>query len=100
MNGACNSLAANGSGTQAFPGRSANDFYVQQWARLGIGYDLSPNLNFYFEIQDSATWGGNGNPLNAGAGGDPLNHNCGSLQPGQCRLGIRAGYVLVRRRCT
>ena len=93
MNGSCNSLAPNGSGTEAFPGRKASDFYVQQWARLGIGYDLSPDLNFYFEVQDSATWGGNGNPLN---GGDLLNHNCGFSQPGQCRLGIRAGYVLVR----
>ncbi|MGD9727699.1 MAG: alginate export family protein, partial [Nitrospiraceae bacterium] len=95
-NGACNSLAPDGSGTGAFPGRSASDFFVQQWARLGIGYDLSPDVNFYFEIEDSATWGGNGNPLNGGDGGDPLNHNCGSSQPGQCRLGIRAGYVLVR----
>lgn len=96
INGACNTLGSDGSGTSAFPGKSANDFYVQQWARLGIGYDLSPDLNFYVEIQDSATWGGNGNPLNAGDGGDALNHNCGTTRIGDCRLGIRAGYVLVR----
>ena len=43
--------------------------------RLGIGYDLSPDVNFYMEIIDAATWGGNGNATNAGNGGDPLNHN-------------------------
>jgi hypothetical protein len=96
INGTCNTLGTDGSGTAAFSGKSANDFYVQQWARLGIGYDVSPDLNFYLELQDSATWGGNGNPFNAGDGGDPLNHNCSSIAIGQCRLGVRAGYMLIR----
>jgi hypothetical protein len=92
--GTCNSAAAtvNNAGTTA-----ANDFYVQQWVRLGLGYDLSPDVNFYMEIIDSAVWGGNGNNLNAGNGGDPLNHNCGASTTGQgCRLGVRAAYMLVR----
>jgi hypothetical protein len=54
--GACNNpnigTAPNGS-----PGK-ANDFYVQQLTRLGIGYDLSPDVNFYMELIDSRTWGG------------------------------------------
>ena len=95
-NGTCNRLGDEGSGTLGFPGASANDAYVQQWARLGIGYDVSPDLNFYLEIQDSATWGGNGHAVNAGDGGDPLTHQCAAGRVGQCRLGVRAGYVLVR----
>ncbi|MEW6543779.1 MAG: alginate export family protein [Nitrospirota bacterium] len=93
--GACNTASVQ----RANSGKGANDFYVQQWVRLGIGYDLSPDVNFYFEIIDSATWGANGNPNNAGNGGDPLNHNCGvSATGGQsnCRLGVRAAYVLIR----
>ena len=43
-----------------------------------FGYDLSPDVNFYMEIIDSATWGANGNAANAGNGGDPLNHNGGT----------------------
>ncbi len=95
----------NGQAGRANAGKSANDFYVQQWARLGIGYDLSRDVNFYMEIIDSAVWGGNGNPVNAGNGGDPLNHNCGpnvatpgagAGSAGACRLGVRAAYVLVR----
>jgi hypothetical protein len=96
VGGACNSVNAAGSGQLANAGRGANDQYVQQWVRLGIGYDLSPDVNFYMEIIDSATWGGNGNPNNAGNGGDPLNHNCSSTANGACRLGVRAAYVLVR----
>jgi hypothetical protein len=34
--------------------------------------------------------------VNAGNGGDPLNHNCSAVQTGACRLGVRAAYVLVR----
>jgi hypothetical protein len=52
------------------------------------------------EIIDSATWGGNGLAVNAGNGGDPLNHACGANAAGSsangCRLGVRAAYVLVR----
>jgi len=92
-NGACNGF--NNKGTLAGSGNKGNDFYVQQWVRLGIGYDLSPDVNFYMEIIDSATWGGNGSAVNAGNGGDPLNHNC-STTAGACRLGVRAAYVLVR----
>ena len=95
-NEACNSLNASGSGTSAHDGSKANDFYIQQWARLGLGYDPSPHLNFYVELQDSATWGGNGNPTGNLRAGDALNHQCGMQRSGQCRLGIRAGYALIR----
>jgi hypothetical protein len=106
--GACNSFvggqastAFNGATTGPVSKMGANDFYVQQWLRLGIGYDLSPDVNLYFELIDSATWGANGNPGNAGNGGDPLNHSCGAnniavANQSTCRLGVRAAYVLVR----
>jgi len=98
--GACNTFGganARGVAPNSSPNSNkGNDFFVQQWIRLGIGYDLSPDVNFYMEIIDSATWGGNGNALNAGNGGDPLNHNCSSTANGACRLGVRAAYMLVR----
>jgi hypothetical protein len=94
--GTCNSLNTTGSGTSAFSGSKANDFFIQQWARVGLGYDPSPDVNFYVELQDSATWGGSGNPTNALQGGDASNHHCAVLRPGQCRLGLRAAYGLIR----
>src|SRR5262249_29377739 len=108
-NGACNAANAtrnpNGINNNTNPALigspQANDFFVQQWVRLGIGYDLSPDVNFYMEIIDSAVWGGNGNPFNAGNGGDPLNHNGANSanlnQNGNGgRLGVRAAYMLIR----
>ncbi|CAE6789353.1 MAG: alginate export family protein [Nitrospira sp.] len=94
--GACNSLNAAGSGTSAFSGNKANDSFIQQWARVGLGYDPSPDVNFYIELQDSATWGASGSPTNALQGGDASNHQCAVLRPGQCRLGLRAAYGLLR----
>jgi len=100
--GACNSRPSGATQSgRANAGQGANDFYVQQWVRLGLGYDLSPDVNFYFEIIDSANWGSNGNPNNAGNAGDPLNHSCQNnnnfgTAAGNCRLGVRAAYVLVR----
>ncbi|MGE0643415.1 MAG: alginate export family protein [Nitrospira sp.] len=68
----------------------ANDQFVQQLTRFGIGYDLSPDVNFYLEFIDSRTWGGNQ---------DPITQTCGpALSSGKsnCSLGIRAGYMLIR----
>ena len=96
-NGACNApnttTTANGT-----PGQQ-NDFYAQQWVRLGIGYDLSPDLNFYMELQDSRTWGGNGANGREGTQDDARNHNgCATANGGgNCNtLGVRAAYMLVR----
>ncbi|NOT96150.1 MAG: hypothetical protein HOP00_07560, partial [Nitrospira sp.] len=60
----CNSAP----GAKAAAGKQ-NDFYAQQMTRLGIGYDLSPDVNFYMEIIDSRNWGSN-----TGPGGDALSH--------------------------
>lgn len=94
--GACNTVGT-GQATTGTKGKS-NDFYVQQWVRLGIGYDLSPDVNFYMEIIDSATWGGNGINGSGGAQVDALNHNGSTAGGGgnNGRLGVRAAYVLVR----
>jgi len=98
--GNCNAFNDVGALT-SFSGK-ANDQFVQQMTRLGLGYDLSPNVNFYLEFIDSRTWGGNGTPVGAGGAGnngDPAIHTCGNTSPSgrsTCTLGIRAGYMLIR----
>ncbi len=52
-NGACN-RPNRGTTPNGTPGKQ-NDFYSQQLTRLGFGYDLSPDVNFYMELQDSRT---------------------------------------------
>ena len=100
INNATIATGAGASNSTARAGKGANDFYVQQWVRLGLGYDLSPDVNFYMEIIDAANWGSNGNQVNAGNGGDPLNHNGTSsgnfINGNGGRLGVRAAYMLIR----
>ena len=101
LSGNCNVVNASAAANSI--AGEANDQFVQQMTRLGIGYDLSPDVNFYLEFIDSRTWGGGGTPTGAGGGGnngDPLNHNCGT-NPNttggpSCSLGVRAAYMLVR----
>ena len=60
--GACNSLDQFGSGTGAHSGRHAGDFFIQQWARIGLGYDPSPNLNFMSSYKTPPRGGGMATP--------------------------------------
>ena len=101
VSGNCNVMNA-GATANSLAGK-ANDQFVQQMIRLGIGYDLSPDVNFYLEFIDSRTWGGGGSPFGAGGGGnngDPLTHTCGATPStggrSTCSLGVRAGYMLIR----
>jgi hypothetical protein len=36
----------------------ANDFFVQQWVRLGLNYAISPDVDFFFQPQYAKAWGG------------------------------------------
>ena len=86
--GNCNAKGG-GNGTKG----QANDQFTQQMTRLGIGYDVSPDVNFYMELINSSTWGTNSGSTVQGAAGaaggnDPaLNHGI---------VGVRAAYMLVR----
>ena len=87
-NGRNTTSSANGTKGQS------NDQFTQQMTRLGIGYDVSPDVNFYMELINSSSWGTNselGQGTSAGANGlakDPaLNHGT---------VGVRAAYMLVR----
>src|SRR5262245_4834727 len=96
--GACNSFngqtSANGT-----PGK-ANDSFALQKARLGFGYDLSPDVNFYMELQYAAVWGTNGQQ------GTPVQNNQRTQNGQNCAnsacfgnggvLGVRAAYMLIR----
>ena len=35
-----------------------NTFMVQQWARLGFNYSISPDVTFFLQAQHSKNWGG------------------------------------------
>ena len=84
-------------------GRSKeNQFIVQQWARLGFNYSISPDVTFFLQAQHSKNWG-----VNAGGpqGGPDANGTNGTLFARQAfmlvrnfllpNLSIKAGRQLV-----
>ena len=44
------------NGTFGISGKN-NTFIVQQWARLGFNYSISPDVTFFFQAQHSKNWG-------------------------------------------
>ena len=90
--GACNAKSSTGA-TPNQKGQ-ANDQYTQQMTRLGIGYDVSPDVNFYMELINSSTWGTNGGKGNGEAAGANGGANDPALNHGT--VGVRAAYMLVR----
>jgi Alginate export len=63
----------------------SNDFFVQQWVRLGIHYSISPDVVFFFQPQWSKTWG-------AATGTDP---NVGASGAGN-DIFARQAFMLIR----
>ena len=94
-NAACNS--PNHGTTPNGTAGKANESFALQKTRLGFGYDISPDVNFYLELIHSAVWGANGlqgTPLN-----DNQRTNSGATGTGFGNggvLGVRAGYMLIR----
>ncbi len=75
---------------------SNNDFYAQQWMRLGIGYAISPDVDVFFQPQWAKNWGA-ANNTGVGAGcqaavcaNDPFNAGQGDS------LFARQAFVMIR----
>ncbi len=66
-------------------GRKNNTFVVQQWARLGFNYSISPDVTFFLQGQHSKNWGVNA----AGGAGIDANGTAGTLF-------ARQAFMLVR----
>ena len=54
-----------------------------QKTRLGFGYDLSPDVNFYMELQYASVWGANGQQ------GTPVQDNQRTHNGQNCQLRTR-----------
>lgn len=74
-----------------------NDFYVQQWMRLGIDYAISPDVDVFFQPQWAKNFGAANNTGTAGAGcnaavcaNDPFNAGQGDS------FFARQAFVMIR----
>ena len=68
-----------------------NTFMVQQWARLGFNYSISPDVTFFLQAQHSKNWGVAQNMPGAATnrGGTDANATSGTLF-------ARQAFMLVR----
>ena len=87
-NGRNTTTTANGTKGQQ------NDQFTQQMTRLGIGYDVSPDVNFYMELINSSTWGTNSDSATGAAAGQQGSGKDPALNHGT--VGVRAAYMLIR----
>lgn len=90
------------------PGRftGANDWYVQQWMRLGINYAISPDVDFFVQPQWAKNWGaannagtGSGNNFSPGAGCGAAGTICANdpFNNGQAdSLFLRQAFMMIR----
>lgn len=81
-----------------FGGSKRNDFFVQQWMRLGLNYTVSPDVEVFLQPQYAKNWGAGagaigGQGVTCGAAvcaNDPFHVGAGDS------LFVRQAYVLIR----
>ncbi len=68
----------------------SNDFFVQQWVRLGIHYTISPDVVFFFQPQYAKNWGG----ATVGGGSADANSGAGGIAGND--IFARQAFMLIR----
>ena len=64
--------------------------FIQQWARLGLNYAVSPDVDTFFQMQYAKDWGANNAPTSGAA------PNAANDPNTLTSLGIRQAYLLIR----
>lgn len=96
-----NAGAAQSVGGNGYQRGKSNLFFVQQWFRMGLNYNVSPDVDVFFQAQYSKNWGAD---TLAGSGNIGANNTCGAgicaNDPFNVGLGnslfVRQAYVIVR----
>jgi hypothetical protein len=95
---------ADFGGGAAAAGQS-NSSVASHRIRVGVGYDLTPDVSFFAQLQDARVWGGEGCGLAATAGVLTGGNTCGtnsgigavsSANNGGTGVDLHQGYILVK----
>src|SRR5713101_2530196 len=79
------------------PAGQANESAGSHRVRIGVGYDLTPDVSFYGQVQDARVWGGEGNAAGVGvAGGGSGIGAVSSANFGQSGVDLHQGYIQVK----
>ena len=72
-----------------------NTFIVQQWARLGFNYSISPDVTFFFQAQHSKNWGVDRERISTDAG-TGMRGNATDANGTNGTIYARQAFMLVR----
>ena len=80
-------------------GASSTHSFIVQNTSINFGYDLTPDLGFYINLQDSRVWGGQSTATtNVGGTGAPVGvigfNTVGGIHGNS--FGIREGYISIK----
>ncbi len=75
-------------------GRFNADSFVQQWARLGLNYAVSQDVDMFTQLQYSKNWGGNVN--DAGFQTNANTTTAGGVTNNNSVLGVRQAFIMIR----
>lgn len=77
-------------------GQASASQFVQQWARLGLNYAVSPDVDTFVQMQYAKNWGANSTATGNGIGG-AANTGIQANDPNTLTsLGVRQAYMLIR----
>lgn len=73
------------------------DTFVQQWARLGLNYAISQDVDMFTQLQYSKNWGGNGTAAGGNANDSSFQTN-GNVTGtnNNSVLGVRQAFIIIR----
>jgi len=69
------------------------DTFIQQWARLGLNYSMSQDVDMFTQLQYSKNWGGAATGTNGAAANDSSSQT--GIANGSV-LGVRQAFIMIR----
>src|SRR2546428_8670647 len=74
---------------------SANESAASHRIRVNVGYDLTPDVSFFAQLQDARVWGTEGNGLTGGPAGSGI-RNASAAHLGGTGVDLHQGYILLK----
>ncbi|MFO0708084.1 MAG: alginate export family protein [Nitrospira sp.] len=71
-----------------------SDTFVQQWARLGLNYAISQDVDMFTQLQYSHNWGGN--TTAAGGNANDSSFQTNHVTAGNSSVGVRQAFIMIR----
>src|SRR5437867_1076300 len=79
----------------SFSASNANESAASHRIRVNVGYDLTPDVSFFAQLQDARVWGTEGNGLQGGPAGSGIG-TVSATNLGGTGVDLHQGYILLK----